>query len=128
MGPGMAGAGMMGRGQQGPPPPGYDNRYYGGPPQGREPSPGPYGARGISPSAPMQPRPSPTPSPTPIGQAIEMDARTGAPAAGPNFGLRDSDGDVQGMLALQQQRFDGAPPRPGGPEDPLSPGSVYSSE
>ncbi|TKA72604.1 hypothetical protein B0A55_06417 [Friedmanniomyces simplex] len=53
----------------------------------------------------------------PIGQAIEMDERTGSPPgplppagvqlhaqiAGP-YGLRDSDGDVAGMVGLQQER------------------------
>ncbi|KAK6085409.1 pH-response regulator protein palI/prr-5 [Seiridium cupressi] len=45
-----------------------------------------------------------------VGQAIEMDAKTGSPARPPQgFGqfpnqLRDSDADVAGMLALQQAR------------------------
>ena len=43
-----------------------------------------------------------------IGQAIEMDARTGSPAlASPQFPrmqqLRDSDSDVQGLVGLQKQ-------------------------
>lgn len=49
----------------------------------------------------------------PIGQAIEMDERTGSmpgnTAAPPetsqaNYGLRDSDADVNGMVGLQQSR------------------------
>ncbi|KAK5636143.1 hypothetical protein RRF57_011855 [Xylaria bambusicola] len=46
----------------------------------------------------------------PVGQAVEMDARTGSPAQPPmGFGqfdnrIRDSDTDVAGMLALQEAR------------------------
>lgn len=43
----------------------------------------------------------------PIGQAIEMDERTGSMPgnnAAPNYGLRDSDADVNGMVGLQQDR------------------------
>ncbi|OBT86803.1 hypothetical protein VE02_03911 [Pseudogymnoascus sp. 03VT05] len=46
----------------------------------------------------------------PVGQAIEMDATTGSrspglhPPGGYGGGLRDSDGDVAGMVGLQQQR------------------------
>jgi len=42
----------------------------------------------------------------PVGQAVEMDATTGNPS--PSYppqgfnGLRDSDGDVAGMVGLQQ--------------------------
>jgi len=52
-----------------------------------------------------------------VGQAIEMDARTGSPAQSPRgFGqfnnqLRDSDADVAGMLALQQGRIIPPPQR-----------------
>ncbi|KAF2488889.1 pali-domain-containing protein [Lophium mytilinum] len=115
MGPGMV-AGMAGRGGRGPPPD-YNNRFY----AGREQSPAPYGAGGVSPVAPMQ-------QPMGIGQAIEMDARNGTPPM--NYGLRDSDGDVQGMLALQQGGGFNGPqaPRKGTPGDPMSPGSVYSDE
>jgi len=50
----------------------------------------------------------------PVGQAIEMDGTTGSrsPSAPPQgftnqYGpLRDSDGDVAGMVGLQQQRQD----------------------
>jgi len=45
-----------------------------------------------------------------VGQAIEMDANTGSPSHTPGFAppnqLRDSDADVQGMVALQQNRQD----------------------
>jgi hypothetical protein len=49
-------------------------------------------------------------SDVPVGQAIEMDATTGSPQNPPHgfgqFGnLRDSDGDVAGMVGLQQQRI-----------------------
>ncbi|KAK8099373.1 SUR7/PalI family-domain-containing protein [Apiospora kogelbergensis] len=45
----------------------------------------------------------------PVGRAVEMDATTGSPAHAPaGFGqfngIRDSDADVAGMLALQQAR------------------------
>jgi hypothetical protein len=48
-----------------------------------------------------------------VGQAIEMDATTGSrspglhPPGGYGGGLRDSDGDVAGMVGLQQQRGGG---------------------
>lgn len=46
----------------------------------------------------------------PVGQAIEMDATTGSPSHTPTgfgqFGnIRESDGDVAGMVGLQQQRL-----------------------
>lgn len=47
-----------------------------------------------------------------VGQAIEMDATTGSPSHPPSgfgthFGqVRDSDGDISGMVGLQQQRQD----------------------
>jgi hypothetical protein len=45
-----------------------------------------------------------------VGQAVEMDATTGSPSTAPNgfgqFGnIRESDGDVAGMVGLQQQRL-----------------------
>jgi hypothetical protein len=61
----------------------------------------------------------------PVGQAVEMDATTGSrspPAVGGGFGpygVRDSDGDVAGMVGLQQQRTN-APP--------ISDGSKYSAD
>lgn len=46
----------------------------------------------------------------PVGQAVEMDAHTGSPSRPPQGfgqfgGLRDSDGDVAGMIGLQQQKL-----------------------
>jgi hypothetical protein len=45
----------------------------------------------------------------PVGQAVEMDATNGSPSNPPSgfgqFGVRDSDGDVAGMVGLQQQRI-----------------------
>lgn len=113
----MVGGAMMGRGG---PPPGYDSRYYGGL-QGREQSPGPYPDRMRDVSPPM-----PVPQDAgPVGEAFEMGGRSGpTPQAGPSYGLRDSDGDVQGMVALQQQQ---APLR-GDPANPISPSSTYSNE
>lgn len=64
----------------------------------------------------------------PVGQAIEMDATTGSPSNAPKgfgtqFGpLRDSDGDVAGMVGLQQQRQN--LPR----DTQISDGSRYSSD
>ncbi|KAK8070847.1 hypothetical protein PG997_011050 [Apiospora hydei] len=121
------GAGM--RGGRGPPPPnyggngGFDRRpppgdAYGayGPARNGSPAPGvPYGMNPSMPSAstgntgtggfeaynPDRVRP--------VGRAVEMDATTGSPGqAPPGFGqfngIRDSDADVAGMLALQQAR------------------------
>ncbi len=110
MGPGpaagMAAGALMGRGQRGPPP-GYGNNYRGGPMQsGREPSPGPY-EPGYGP--PVQ-QMAQVPEQPPIGQAVPLDARNGSPAH-MSFGLRDSDSDVEGLVAFQQQRRDNTPPR-----------------
>lgn len=99
---------------RGAPPPGYNN-YAGGPPP-REGSP--YDNRGPSPLGPM-----------PIGQAIEMDNRTGTPPINnQNYGLRESDGDVQGMLALQQGGFPAGAPQRRPSNGPMSPTSEYSVE
>ncbi|KAI9689224.1 MAG: regulator of ime2 [Bathelium mastoideum] len=105
---GMAAGAMMGRGGRGgPPPPGYDNRMY-------------AGGRGQSPERGFERDPSPPlamPSePGMVGQAIEMDARTGSPARSPvkpGFGFRDSDSDLNGMVALQggQREALQGPPR-----------------
>lgn len=115
---------MMGRGgmpRQGPPPgyaasgPGgfdpYGNVRAAPPPQQQMPDPGTEAAMHHDEfvAGPM----------LPIGQAIEMDERTGSPSGpispqGPprgypqqadnGYGLRDSDGDVAGMVGLQQGR------------------------
>ncbi|KAF1958746.1 pali-domain-containing protein [Byssothecium circinans] len=112
------GPGPMGRGA---PPPGYNNEY------GQDMSPtgrvvSPYGQhRGPPPNAQVQPPMQPQ-----IGQAIEMDERGAAHVDNPNFGLRESDGDVAGMLALQQAGgFPSQTPqrRRSGP---MSPSSEYS--
>jgi hypothetical protein len=126
-GPGpMPGPGPMARGA---PPPGYNNDPYAqGYAQGPTPrnDQSPYGNRNVSPPHDMQP-------PMPIGQAIEMDARTGTPPLNQsqhqnqNYGLRESDGDVQGMLALQQGGF-AAQPSERRQSGPLSPSSNYSQE
>ena len=53
-----------------------------------------------------------------VGQAIEMDANTGSPSHTPGFAphnqFRDSDADVQGMVALQQNRQDPTARSPSG--------------
>jgi hypothetical protein len=109
---------------RGAPPPGYDNAYYAqdGPPPPRDQSP--YGNRGLPP-------PGPAPMGMSIGQAIEMDNRTGTPPVNnnnsPNYGLRDSDGDVQGMLALQQGGFPAGAPQRRPSNGPMSPTSEYSN-
>lgn len=58
----------------------------------------------------------------PIGQAVEMDDRNGlpSPTLKQNFGLRDSDADVQGMIGMQQQRTSD--------DTGMSPSSIYSEE
>jgi hypothetical protein len=112
---------MMGPGPgRGGPPPGYNNNnnFYGrGGPPPRELSP--YGNRG-----------PPPPGPLPIGQAIEMDNRTGTPPinSNQNYGLRESDDDVQGMLALQQGGFPGGAPQRRLSNGVMSPTSEYSNE
>ena len=84
------------------PPPSYGNDPY-------------YGAGRSGPSPTMDRQPSPPVRDEfiagPIGQAIEMDERTGSPPVqmpqepmSPTYGLRDSDGDVAGMVGLQQDR------------------------
>jgi hypothetical protein len=64
----------------------------------------------------------------PVGQAVEMDASTGSPSHAPSgfgkFGqLRDSDGDISGMVGLQQQRQNAL-----NRDTATSEGSVYSGE
>ncbi|RYO03335.1 hypothetical protein AA0119_g4718 [Alternaria tenuissima] len=111
-GPPMQGQPPMGRGA---PPPGYNNNnfYNQGPPP-REQSP--YG---------RAPPPGQGP-PLPIGQAIEMDNRTGTPPT--NYGLRESDGDVAGMLALQQGGFPAGAPQRRPSDGVMSPTSEYSTD
>ncbi|KAK2629684.1 hypothetical protein QTJ16_000504 [Diplocarpon rosae] len=132
-GPGMGapGQGAMMRGGRGGAPPAYGRGGY----DSRSQSPGGYGQRRPlnDQYAPPIPQPtggytaynpddsrsslpraeSPPPMPGldgPVGQAVEMDATTGSPSVAPHgfgsFGnLRDSDGDVAGMVGLQQQRL-----------------------
>lgn len=123
--------GAMIRGGRGGAPPaygrgGYDNRRP--PPAGygqRRPQPGGYDAyappqqaeyTAYNPddsrsSLPRAESPPPLPGlDGPVGQAIEMDATTGSPSTAPtgfgHFGnIRESDGDVAGMVGLQQQRL-----------------------
>ena len=98
--------GMRGPPPRPGPPPGYANdQYYGGPPGPRS---------GPSPTMDRSPDAFIAGTDVPIGTAIEMDERTGSPPAqgsptGPgyfnqNYGLRDSDADVNGMVGLQQDR------------------------
>lgn len=153
---GRGGYGSRGRG--GPPPPGWNSRGrggYGPPPpgmmrgRGGGPRPGPppgyaYGGQSRDPYSSAPPRDQYS-SPAPrdqhdqfvagpfIGQAIEMDERTGAaqpaqpPYANNSYGLRDSDGDVMGMVGLQggvsNASSNGVPQN-----DVRSPTSTYSEE
>jgi len=65
----------------------------------------------------------------PIGQAIEMDNRIGTPPVNnQNYGLRESDGDVQGMLALQQGGFPAGAPQRRPSNGLTSPTSEYSMD
>ncbi|CAI6337733.1 unnamed protein product [Periconia digitata] len=108
------GPGPMGRGA---PPPGYSNQEYQAVPPPRNPSPY-VQQQGPPPNAHMQ-------GPMSIGQAIEMDSRGMNPPMDTGYGLRDSDGDVQGMLALQQGGFPAQAPQRATP-GLLSPTSEYS--
>jgi hypothetical protein len=135
--PGWNGRGRGGYGPPGagprpapppPPPPGYGADPYYGPQGGMAPverqrsPPDQFVARGPSPGGDLA-----------IGQAIEMDERTGSPpGAIPHqvspYGLRDSDGDVAGMVDLQQDPStgNGQPAHFGQQDDLTSPTSVYS--
>jgi len=127
------------QGMRGPPPPGWNGGRGGPPPPGFAPGPrgqrGPppgydngYYNQGPPPRAPVPYGPSTSPQPPMIGQAIEMNTRGGAPPPA-NYGLNENDGDVQGMLALQQEGFTRAPPRqPSASRAPMSPSSSYSQE
>ena len=145
-GPGYPPQGRGGPPQYGPNDPsagygpaGYERRQSPGPPSG--PGGYGYGARGPSPvsqngqryrqGSDPPPMPLQSDDPSAIGQAIEMDARTGSPqmtqqgfVPQTNYQqLRDSDSDVQGLVGLQQNRI-GSPHR----ENPISPTSAYSNE
>jgi hypothetical protein len=124
------------------PPEGYNQ--YGRRPEGeayaRNTSPRPppageytaYNPEEIRDSLPRAESPPPLPGDeheSNVGRAVEMDANTGSPSRSPTgfgtqFGqLRDSDGDITGMVGLQQQRQNVLN------RDTLgSDGSVYSGE
>jgi len=161
-GPPRGGYGPRGGFRGGPPPPGWNGRGRGGygPPGGMGPGPrGPppgyggdqlYSAPRNAPS-PVDRQHSPAAMPSQdqfiargsspgndlaIGQAIEMDERTGSapeiqPIQSQPYGLRDSDGDVQGMIGLQQHRQNSnSPLRRGGERvsDLTTPSSMYSDK
>lgn len=119
-------AGRGGMPRQGPPP-GYGNDPY-------------YGSARNGPS-PMMDQQHPPPMQDefvagPIGQAIEMDERTGSPpvqgqhnTTSPTYGLRDSDADVAGMVDMQQERR-GSPMRRESERSSgmRSPTSIYSDQ
>ncbi|KAK5164289.1 regulator of ime2 [Saxophila tyrrhenica] len=141
----------------GPPPPGWRGRGgYGPPPPGMRPprpAPPPGYSNGSYYDGGYAPGPRSGPSPTMeqpppdafvagpmIGQAIEMDERTGSPAQpssptnqdhyGQAYGLRDSDADVAGLVGLQQDRS-GSPMRRESDREASgmrSPTSMYSSD
>lgn len=122
---GMAAGAMMRGGRGGPPGYNYDNRgmspagSYGrrpSPPDAyqRPPQAGVYAAYSADDQSSLPRAESPPPLPGleegVVGQAVEMDATTGSPSTAPSgfghFGnLRESDGDVAGMVGLQQQRL-----------------------
>lgn len=86
--------------------PGYDTANY--------PPPAPpaaqYAAYNPDDSRSSLPRAESPPPMGPVGQAVEMDATTGSPSHAPQgygqFGsIRESDGDVAGMVGLQQQKM-----------------------
>jgi hypothetical protein len=102
------GPGLYGARQQSPGPPsapGYGNDQMGGPPRGNYDAYDPQ--RNSLPRA-ESPPPLPGVDDAPTArQPVEMDAATGGtgPAgAYAQYGIRDSDADVAGMLAMQQAR------------------------
>ena len=115
----------------GPPsaPGGYGRQPSPGPPTaagyvGRQASPGPHGQKMYRGESPPPPLPIQHPPPEEmIGQAVEMDAFSASPLQSPSqnrpMQLRDSDSDVGGLVALQQQR-------PEQQHDSIT--SVYSSQ
>jgi hypothetical protein len=122
---GMAAGAMMRGGRGGPPGYNYDNRgmspagSYGRRPSNpdayqRPPQAGEYTAYNADDRSSLPRAESPPPLPGletgVVGQAVEMDATTGSPSTAPKgfgqFGnIRESDGDVAGMVGLQQQRL-----------------------
>lgn len=89
---------------------GYSRDPYGPPPAGEYAAYNPNVDRSSLPRAESPPPLPGLDSEGPVGQAIEMDATTGSPSVPPRgfgqFGnIRESDGDVAGMVGLQQQRL-----------------------
>lgn len=121
--------------QYGRRPSGPEGETYGRNTSPRPPPAGDYTAYNpeeVRDSLPRAESPPPLPGEEregPVGQAIEMDATTGSPSHAPSgfgtrFGqLRDSDGDISGMVGLQQQRQDAL-----NRDTVTSEGSVYSGE
>lgn len=96
---------MMGRERTGPPP-GYDiNDYYDNGNRMPPPGPMPFAASART-GSPSRRNPSPGPTRSQIGQAIEMDERTGdSPAnVGGQYNTRDDDRSAPGLVGLQQGR------------------------
>ncbi|KAF1838587.1 pali-domain-containing protein [Decorospora gaudefroyi] len=137
-GPRGGGYGPRG-GMRGPPPPGWNGNGRGGrlpnngvpmqgPPMGRGGPPPGYNNNNFYNQPPSNRGPPPPGSMAamPIGQAIEMDNRTGTPPT--NYGLRESDGDVAGMLALQQGGFPADAPQRRPSDGMMSPTSEYSTD
>jgi hypothetical protein len=95
--------------------PGFSRSNTGGSVPGGQGGPGGYGSYNDDrrDSLPRAESPPPLPGVDELsaGQAVEMDATTGSSSLAPNgfvgqYGpLRDSDGDVAGMVGLQQQRL-----------------------
>ncbi|RFU34501.1 hypothetical protein B7463_g1878, partial [Scytalidium lignicola] len=141
-GPPQGGRGLD-RGQS--PPGSYDTYNRGPSPHGPAPGygftrePSPFNNDNRRSSLPRAESPPPLPGlddgpvrqaaelPSPVGQAVEMDASTGSPShAPPGFGaqfggLRASDGDVAGMVGLQQKKIERH-------ETDMSEGSKYSQD
>ncbi|KAK5137570.1 hypothetical protein LTR04_004434, partial [Oleoguttula sp. CCFEE 6159] len=132
-GAGMATGAMMGRGQRGPPP-GYDNDYHNGPRQQAAELPSPtspdFDARDAPPGGPLPPMPDDGL----VGQAIEMDARTGTGnSATPPYGTRGNDGDLPspaglppGVLRERSPLRQGS--NPSSPTHAMNPSIMYPTE
>ncbi len=107
---GISPAGSFGR----RPPPTEPGSGYGSAYQQQPPAVGGYAAYNPDDRSSLPRAESPPPLPGlelgVVGQAVEMDATTGSPSTAPRefgqFGnIRESDGDVAGMVGLQQQRL-----------------------
>lgn len=120
--------------QYGRRPSGPEGEMYGRNASPRPPPVGDYTAynpEDVRDSLPRAESPPPLPGDEhegPVGQAVEMDATTGSPSHMPSgfgkFGqLRDSDGEISGMVGLQQQRQHAL-----NRDTATSEGSVYSGE